>query len=66
MIVSHDRMFLDQVCTKIVETERGVATTYQGNYTQYDIPILLQAPHLPQKPLPVDFLQSLLELLTYL
>lgn len=24
-----------QVCTKIVETERGVATTYPGNYTQY-------------------------------
>jgi ATPase subunit of ABC transporter with duplicated ATPase domains len=23
-----------QVCTKIVETERGVATTYRGNYTQ--------------------------------
>lgn len=24
-----------QVCNKIVETERGVATTYKGNYTQY-------------------------------
>lgn len=24
-----------QVCSKIVETERGVATTYKGNYTQY-------------------------------
>ncbi|KAG2431609.1 hypothetical protein HYH02_013302 [Chlamydomonas schloesseri] len=35
VIVSHDREFLDQLCTKIVETERGVATTYNGNYTQY-------------------------------
>jgi len=35
VIVSHDRMFLDQLCTKIVETERGVTTTYPGNYTQY-------------------------------
>lgn len=24
-----------QVCTKIVETERGVSTTYKGNYTQF-------------------------------
>jgi ATPase subunit of ABC transporter with duplicated ATPase domains len=24
-----------QVCTKIVETERGLATTYKGNYTQF-------------------------------
>jgi ATPase subunit of ABC transporter with duplicated ATPase domains len=35
VIVSHDREFLDNLCTKIVETERGVATTYKGNYTAY-------------------------------
>lgn len=35
VIVSHDREFLDQLCTKIVETERGVASTYKGNYTEY-------------------------------
>lgn len=35
VIVSHDREFLDQLCTKIVETERGVTTTYNGNYTAY-------------------------------
>lgn len=29
VIVSHDREFLDNLCTKIVETERGVATTYK-------------------------------------
>ncbi|CAL6306156.1 unnamed protein product [Bathycoccus prasinos] len=33
--VSHDREFLDQICNKIVEVERGVATTYKGNYSDY-------------------------------
>ena len=35
VIVSHDREFLDRLCTKIVETERGVSTTYLGNYSSY-------------------------------
>jgi ATP-binding cassette, subfamily F, member 3 len=35
VIVSHDREFLDRLCTKIVETERGVASTYLGNYSNY-------------------------------
>ncbi|KAK9856093.1 hypothetical protein WJX84_006134 [Apatococcus fuscideae] len=35
VIVSHDREFLDQLCTKIVETDAGVSTTYKGNYTEF-------------------------------
>jgi ATP-binding cassette subfamily F protein 3 len=35
VIVSHDRAFLDRLCTQIVETERGVSTTYLGNYSAY-------------------------------
>ncbi len=35
VIVSHDREFLDRLCTKIVETERGVSNTYPGNYSAY-------------------------------
>ena len=35
VIISHDREFLDRLSTKIVETERGVATTYLGNYSSY-------------------------------
>ncbi|MDJ0688890.1 MAG: ABC-F family ATP-binding cassette domain-containing protein [Xenococcaceae cyanobacterium MO_188.B32] len=35
VIVSHDREFLDRLCTKIVETERGISTTYPGNYSAY-------------------------------
>lgn len=35
VIVSHDREFLDRLCTQIVETEMGVSTTYLGNYSAY-------------------------------
>jgi ATP-binding cassette subfamily F protein 3 len=35
VIVSHDREFLDRLCTSIVETERGVSSTYLGNYSSY-------------------------------
>lgn len=35
VIVSHDRQFLDALCTKIVETERGVTQTFKGNYSDY-------------------------------
>lgn len=35
VIVSHDREFLDRLCTSIVETERGISTTYLGNYSAY-------------------------------
>ncbi|MGF1486015.1 MAG: ABC-F family ATP-binding cassette domain-containing protein [Prochloraceae cyanobacterium] len=35
VIVSHDRQFLDRLCTKVVETERGVSSTYLGNYSAY-------------------------------
>lgn len=35
VIVSHDRAFLDQLCTKIVETDMGVAQTFPGNYSEY-------------------------------
>ncbi len=35
VIISHDRTFLDQICTQIVSTERGISRTYLGNYTAY-------------------------------
>uniref|UniRef100_A0A7S1FXD9 ABC transporter domain-containing protein n=1 Tax=Corethron hystrix TaxID=216773 RepID=A0A7S1FXD9_9STRA len=35
VIVSHDREFLDQVCNKIVDTEGGLATKYDGNYSTF-------------------------------
>ncbi|MGB3613149.1 MAG: ABC-F family ATP-binding cassette domain-containing protein, partial [Elainellaceae cyanobacterium] len=35
VVISHDREFLDRLCTQIVETERGVTSTYLGNYSRY-------------------------------
>lgn len=35
VVVSHDRYFLDNVVSKIIEIEDGSATTYNGNYSSY-------------------------------
>ncbi|WP_320666586.1 ATP-binding cassette domain-containing protein [Prochlorococcus sp. MIT 1307] len=35
VVISHDRTFLDKICTQIVSTERGVSRTYAGNYSAY-------------------------------
>lgn len=35
LIVSHDRYFLDRLCTSICEIERGILTRYKGNYTAF-------------------------------
>ena len=35
VVVSHDRQFLDRLCNRIVEMERGVARTYLGNYSDF-------------------------------
>ncbi|GER48991.1 ABC transporter F family member [Striga asiatica] len=37
VIISHDRAFLNQLCTKIVETDLGVSRTYEENYSEYVI-----------------------------
>jgi ATP-binding cassette subfamily F protein 3 len=48
VVISHDRAFLDRVCNQIVATERGVARTYLGNYSQ----------HLEQKALEAEASQA--------
>lgn len=35
IIVSHDRMFLDNICNVIYEIEYGTLKRYNGNYTKY-------------------------------
>ena len=35
IIISHDRYFLDRLCTKTLEIERGISTVYAGNYSYY-------------------------------
>ena len=51
VVISHDRTFLDRVCTQIVETERGISRTYLGNYSQ----------HLEQKALEREASQAAFE-----
>ncbi len=35
LIVSHDRYFLDRLCTSICEIERGILKRYKGNYSAF-------------------------------
>lgn len=35
VVISHDRAFLDQVTTRIVELDRGRLLSYPGNFAQY-------------------------------
>ncbi len=35
VLVSHDRRFLDRVCSSVLELGHGVVEEYPGNYTQY-------------------------------
>lgn len=35
LVVSHDRYFIDQIATKIVEIENGRTKTYPGSYSSY-------------------------------
>ncbi len=51
VVISHDRTFLDRVCTQIVSTENGISRTYLGNYSS----------HLEQKKLEKESLQAAFE-----
>ncbi|HHI5791857.1 TPA: ABC-F type ribosomal protection protein CplR [Clostridioides difficile] len=35
LLISHDRRFLDELCTTILELEDGKLKAYKGNYTDY-------------------------------
>jgi len=35
VLISHDRYFLDKVCTKIIELDRSKLTTFEGNFAYY-------------------------------
>jgi ABC transport system ATP-binding/permease protein len=36
IVVTHDRMFLDRVTTRIVELDRGLLRSYPGNFSAYE------------------------------
>ncbi len=35
IIVSHDRSFIDKLCTRIIELDRGFLSSYPGNFQNY-------------------------------
>ena len=35
LMVTHDRYFLDRVCSEIIEIDKGTTFTYRGNYAYY-------------------------------
>jgi len=37
VLITHDRAFLDAVCTQIVELDRGILRTYPGNFSAYEV-----------------------------
>jgi len=36
LLISHDRAFLDNVCTRIIELDRGILRSYLGNFAAYE------------------------------
>ena len=36
MVITHDRAFLDAVCTRILELDRGILRSYPGNFAAYE------------------------------
>lgn len=37
IVITHDRRFLDRIATRIIELDRGMLNSYQGNYSQYQV-----------------------------
>ena len=37
LLIAHDRDFLDQVCNRIVNIEKGTITAYRGNYSDFEV-----------------------------
>lgn len=37
IVVSHDRYFLDKLCTSIWDVQHGTVISYKGNYTKYRV-----------------------------
>lgn len=36
MVITHDRAFLDAVCTRILELDRGILRSFPGNFAAYE------------------------------
>lgn len=62
IVVSHDRYFLDQFATKIIEIENKMAKTYFGNYSDYirqkDENLEIQSNHYKEQNKKIDQMES--------
>ncbi|MCH5159642.1 MAG: ABC-F family ATP-binding cassette domain-containing protein [Clostridiales bacterium] len=61
LVVSHDRYFLDKLCTEIWDVQHGKIHSYNGNYTKYK---LLKAERLENERRAYDKQQKEIEKLT--
>ncbi|MGH9856358.1 MAG: ATP-binding cassette domain-containing protein, partial [Acidobacteriota bacterium] len=52
LFIAHDRYFMDQLATRVLELKEGVLTSYLGNYSEYILKIsqTLAAPETPREP----------------
>ncbi|MBV1775244.1 ATP-binding cassette domain-containing protein [Burkholderiaceae bacterium DAT-1] len=46
LLITHDRRFLDNVATRIIELDRGIVRSYDGNFARYQV---LKADQLAQE-----------------
>lgn len=37
LLIAHDRDFLDAICNRIVNIEKGTVTAYRGNYSDFEV-----------------------------
>ena len=44
MVISHDRFFLDRICTHLLVMEYGKSTWFEGNFADYEEIVLAQDP----------------------
>ncbi len=57
LVVTHDRYFLDRVCSEIIEIDGGAAYTYAGNYSEF---IQKRAERITNKEVQVERAQNLM------
>lgn len=57
LMVTHDRYFLDRICSEIIEIDEHAAYSYKGNYTQF---LQKRAERLLNKTLQAEKAQNLL------
>lgn len=62
LLVSHDRYFLDRLCTSVAEIEKGKLTRYSGNYSAFVVQkaaaVVRQAKEYEQQQLQIASLQE--------